>query len=242
MDTRFFLLFFLIVVSGTALPASPLEEFAAAREAYLQRDFRTAIDTLEKLVRQGETRPEVFYNLGLAYEQSANPARAILNLERALWLAPTDRDARDRLDLLTKPPAVWWNQLPRFGTTASLIVGIVGFWLILLSLVARWRRLGDTQGLWTVAALLGVFVLALATASLYYRDLPFSSPNRAIVLKPEKLRSTFTESSPSVLSIKPGQAVEIISINGPWTHCRLPDDTRGWIASNALEVVALPTL
>ena len=237
-------LFFLLLVSlfTSVLPAAPLEDFAAAREAYEKRDFRSAIDTLEKLVRQGETRPEIFYNLALAHEQAANPARAILNLERALWLAPTDRDARAQLEKLSPSTPAWWNQLPRFGTDLSLLVAVVGFWIVVLSWVARWRRLGDTQGLWTVSALLGIFVVGLALTSLYYRDLPFSSPHRAIVLKQEKLRSTFTESSPSVLTIKPGQAVEILSINGPWTHCRLPDQTRGWIASTALEVVALPRL
>jgi tetratricopeptide (TPR) repeat protein len=217
--------------------ASVSEDFAAANQAYNQRDFGAAIDGYEKLLRRGENRPEIFYNLGLAYEKSVNPARAILNFERALLLSPRLSDAQFRLDALSSAPLHWWERLPRFGSHISVAVAIGAVWAFLLSWAAYSRGLMGTRHLWSMTAVLSFLVLGIAAASFYLRDFPLSSPNRAIVLKPEKLRANFTASSPSILGLKPGQAVEITSVNGPWTECRLPDRTLGWVSTTSLERV-----
>lgn len=228
-------LFLLLLATLQMATANTVDTFAAANEAYNKRDFGEAIKTYEILVRRGEIRPEIFYNLGLAYEKSVNPAKAIVNYERSLLLSPGFADAQQRCDALGNPPTHWWEQLPRFGSNLSMITAVCAAWLFVLSLVAYWRVLGNTRHLWSMSALLGFFIFAIATTSFYLRDYPLSSPQRAIVLKTEKLRSNFTASSPSILSLKPGQAVEITSVNGPWTECLLTDKTRGWVASTSLE-------
>ncbi|MEO7934437.1 MAG: tetratricopeptide repeat protein [Chthoniobacterales bacterium] len=228
----------LVLLMGMQLASAiTADTFATANEAYNKRDFGSAIQTYETLVRRGEYRPEIFYNLGLAYEKSANPAHAILSYERALLLAPGFADAQLRLDSLSGVPSHWWERLPRLGSRLSVIAIAVASWIFLLSLVAQWRVLGGTRHLWSMTAILSLLALVIAATSFYLRDWPLASPDRAIVLKNEKLRSNFTASSPSILALRPGQAVEITSVNGPWTECRLPDQTLGWIASESLERV-----
>ncbi len=233
-----FLRLCLLLLMGMPLAsAGTSDTFAAANEAYNKRDFGAAIQAYETLLRRGELRPEIYYNLALAHEKSANPARAILSYERALLLAPAFTDAQARLDSLSGVPSHWWERLPRFGSRLSVIVAVVAGWIFLFSLVAQWRVLGGTRHLWSMTAILSLIALAIAATSFYLRDWPLASPDRAIVLKNEKLRSNFTASSPSILALRPGQAVEITSVNGPWTECRLPDQTLGWVASESLERV-----
>jgi len=226
-----------LLISLRLASAGTVDTFAAANEAYNKRNFGDAIAGYEKLVRHGENRPEIFYNLGLAYEGSVNPARAVLNYERALLLSPGYADAQARRDTLGDAPTRWWENLSRFGHNLSFSLAVGAFWVIVLSLVAYGLGLGGTRHLWGTTAFLFLIVLGVAGTSFWLRDYPLASPDRAIVLKSEKLRSNFTASSPSILALKPGQAVEITSVNGPWTECRLPDQTRGWVASPSVERV-----
>ena len=217
--------------------ANNSETFATANQAYNQGNFGEAIKNYEALIRRGEIRPEIYYNLGLAFEKSANPAKAILSLERSLLLDPSSRDAQARLENLTGVSSKWWERLPRIGSRMNVIIGTIVVWLFLFAAVAAWRVLAGTKALWRMLQILSVLIFAIAAANFYLRELPLGSPERAIVLKSETLRANFTANSPSILGLKPGQAVEITSVNGPWTECRLPDETRGWVATPSLERV-----
>ena len=233
-------LFILFLIGLRLGSASTADTFASANESYNKRDFGAAISSYETLIRRDENRPEIFYNLGLAYEKSANPAKAILQFERALILEPTLSDAQTHLENLSGVPSQWWERLPpflRLGLRASVLSGVAALWVFLLAGVAAWRVLGNTKLPWQMTQVLAALVFSIAALSFWLRDYPLASPNRAIVLKPESLRSNFTSTSPSILGLKPGQTVEITSVNGPWTECRLPDQTTGWVASPSLERV-----
>ena len=230
-------LLLLFLIGLRFVSASTADTFAAANESTNKRDFGAAISGYETLVRRGENRPEIFYNLGLAYEKSANPAKAILQFERALLLDPTMGDAQSHLENLSGVPSQWWERLPRLGLHATVLSGVAAIWIFLLCGVAAWRVFGGTKLPWQMTQVLAALVFAMAALSFWLRDYPMASPNRAIVLKPEPLRSNFTSTSLSILGLKPGQAVTITSVNGPWTECRLPDQTTGWVASPSLERV-----
>ncbi len=231
------LLFLLLMLGFQIARAETADTFAAANEAYQTKDFGTAIKTYETLIRRGEYRPEIFYNLGLAHEGSVNPARAVLNYERALLLAPDFADAQARRDNLGDAPSRWWEQLPSLGSKVSFSVSVIAAWFLILALAAHACDFVGSRPIWSVSAVLAFFTLLIAGASFFLKDYPLASPDRAIILKSEKLRSNFTANSPSNLSLKAGQAVQITSVNGPWTECLLPDKTTGWVASSALERV-----
>lgn len=234
---RILRIFCLLLISLQLASAGTADTFAAANAAYNEQRFAAAIDGYETLLRRGETRPEIYYNLGLAHEKAGSPARAILAYERALLLAPGLSDAQARLKNLSGVPSKWWDRLPRIGLAASVIAAAAALWIFLLAAVAAWRVLGGTRALWRMVQVFTLLILAIAAADFYLRERPLASRDRAIVLKPESLRSNFTASSPSILGLKPGQAVEITSVNGPWTECRLPDQTHGWVATSSLERV-----
>ena len=71
---------------------------ALGDSAYSAGDYATAIDVYERLLADGESAV-LYYNLGNAYYKEDEMAHAILNYERALRLAPSDKDIRFNLEL-----------------------------------------------------------------------------------------------------------------------------------------------
>lgn len=232
-----------LVCLATSLQAAPIDDFAKANAAFESGQYQDAIRDYEALVRQGENRPELFFNLGNAWQRAGNPAKAVVNYERALLLQPDFDEARANLrfvqDRLPSPPPPprWWHQLPKFGVNVSVIASIVCIWLFLIFLIARWIRLFRTQNLWTFAAVLAAFGAILAGTSYWFRDAPLASPDRGIVLENSQLRSSFSNNSPVLSSVPLGSPLKIVSENAGWANCILADGTQGWIPANQIERV-----
>lgn len=223
--------------------AAPVDDFATANTAYQNGQFQDAIRDYEALVRRGENRPELFFNLGNAWQRAGNPAKAVVNYERALLLQPNFDEARANLrfvqEHLPSPPspARWWNQLPKFGADASIIAFIACIWLFLICLVARWVRVFRTQNLWTFAAILAGLGAVLMGSSYWFRDAALASPDRGIVLANSQLRSSFSNNSPVLSSVPLGSSLQIVSENAGWANCLLADGTQGWIPADQIERV-----
>ena len=81
---------------------SPLTSYAVTKaeadSAYVRGEYQQAITQYESLLKQGASA-DLYYNLGNAYYRTENITRAVLNYERALLLAPSDRDIRFNLQM-----------------------------------------------------------------------------------------------------------------------------------------------
>ncbi|HEY5895389.1 MAG TPA: tetratricopeptide repeat protein [Chthoniobacterales bacterium] len=234
---------FSLIILAEPVQAAPMDDFAAANTAFQNGQYQDAIREYETLVRQGENRPELFFNLGNAWQRAGNPAKAVVNYERALLLQPNFDEARANLrfvqDRLPSPPAPrrWWNQLPMFGINASVVTCIACLWLFLIFLTARWVRLLGAQNLWIFAAVLAAVGASLAGMSYWFRDAPLASQDRGIVVENSQLRSSFSNNSPVLSSVPLGSPLRIVSENAGWANCFLPDGTQGWIPANQIERV-----
>ena len=77
-------------------------EIANSDPAQSRDGFRDAANLYQQLVDQGVRNSDLFFNLANALHQSGEPALAIVNYHRALWLNPAMQKARRNLDLLNK--------------------------------------------------------------------------------------------------------------------------------------------
>ena len=68
--------------------------FDQANAAYLSGDISRAVAGYEALLEEGLVSPELETNLGAAYLRQGKRGLAALHLERALFLDPSDDDAR----------------------------------------------------------------------------------------------------------------------------------------------------
>ena len=80
------LLVLLVVVSSSATADQPA--LAAAAHAAAGGDYRAAVRSYEQILDTEGFSAPVLFNLGNAWLRLGNPARAILDYERALVLSP----------------------------------------------------------------------------------------------------------------------------------------------------------
>jgi len=72
--------------------ASSAEQYNRAGSLYRDGHFGEALSIYEKLIRDGITNPDLFYNASNAVCRTGSIGKAILYLERALKLAPSDKE------------------------------------------------------------------------------------------------------------------------------------------------------
>lgn len=238
-------------------------EFSAAKQmsnvtkaegdsAYMRNDFAAAIEIYEALLQNGEA-PEVYYNLGNSYYKSGDIARAILNYERALLLAPGNADIRANLevaraktiDKVTPVPEIffvaWTKSLINcLSVDAWAKYGIAFFLLLLVSAAlfffskqTRWKKVGFICGLVCLVftVLCNVFAAEQKSA--------LTQRNKAIIVAPSiTVRSTPSESGTSLFVLHEGCKVEIKdNTMREWKEITLEDGKVGWVPASDIEVI-----
>ena len=238
-------------------------EFSAAKQmsnvtkaegdsAYMRNDFAAAIEIYEALLQNGEA-PEVYYNLGNSYYKSGDIARAILNYERALLLAPGNADIRANLevaraktiDKVTPVPEIffvaWTKSLINcLSVDAWAKYGIAFFLLLLVSLAlfffskqVRWKKAGFICGLVCLVFTIVCNVFAAQQKSA------LTQRNKAIIVAPSvTVRSTPSESGTSLFVLHEGCKVEIKdNTMHEWKEITLEDGKVGWVPASDIEVI-----
>jgi tetratricopeptide (TPR) repeat protein len=90
----------LMAWANTAAVPADRQAMSAANELYRAGHYGEAIQLYEGLVAQGVADSRLLYNLGNAYTQQGDLARARANYEAAARLSPRDADIRHNLALV----------------------------------------------------------------------------------------------------------------------------------------------
>ncbi len=226
---------------------------ADADKAYQENKYAEAIKMYENiLATQGESAV-VYYNLGNSYFKEKNMAKAVLNYERALLLNPGDADIRFNLDMARSKtvdqitPATevfivtWINSLTNMQSERGWAkIGIVSFICLLvgLALYIFSKRLFVRK-----IGFIGAVVLLVVTvcANLFARQPKNELMDRtgAIVMSPTvTVKSTPDKSGTELFVLHEGTKVfvEDNSMKG-WKEIRLEDGNKGWIPTEAIEII-----
>lgn len=220
--------------------------------AYMNNDYKTAIEAYESLLRQGEAA-EIYYNLGNSYYKEKELGRAILNYERALLLKPGDSDARTNLDIarsktidkVNPTPEIffvtWFRALINtLSVNAWAVWGIVLF-VCALAGIACYAFLSQTlhRKLGFISALASFALCVLCNVFAWTQANKLDNRDSAIVLSPSVVvRSTPSENGTSLFVIHEGRKV-LIKDNSmkDWKEIELEDGNVGWIPINAIELI-----
>jgi len=183
----------------------------------------------------------VHYNLGTAWFQKQQVARAILHLERARAMDPARTDVVNNLRYirqqagLPQPDASVWNRLSAgFTLNSWVILATIGFWLALFCswppLLAGWRGYS-----WRFATAAGLMTCALAVTALTGLR---SEPRHAIVLANDTpLRVAPVANSPAATRLPEGISASVQSRQGNFLHVTLADGQSGYLAPNEVAVI-----
>ncbi len=231
----------LLGIAAHAADPADTSQFDKANALYENGKYAEAQGAYEAMVKSGPLSANLFYNLGNADWKLGDAGRAAVDYERALALDPTHPQARANLDFVREQtgarratPAWWEIGLQAIdANTASLALSVCA-WIALFSLaVVLLRPAGRTGPVITLT--LSLLAAAYAGGCLWAAN---GQATKAIVIaRSTQARVAPADVAPVADTLPAGSEVLAPENRGPWTYCTLPDGTRAWVQSDAIEQV-----
>lgn len=211
------------------------DNFSRGVEAYRKGEYAQAVEhfqsDLEKQPASG-----AFVNLGLAEWQRGHVGAAVLAWERARWVDPFNRDARDnlayarQLSIIAPPDYSWHEHISAWlPINAWAWIAGVSLWLavgmVILPGVLRWRRAAWQQA---VAAL--ALTLFLVSLPAHYGVLTRTKIGFALE-KNLPLRLTPTAEGEVLTKLASGDPVRALRKRGEYVLVRTVEG-QGWVKNS----------
>lgn len=237
------------VLAGSVAHAQSFEAiFGEGNEAFFRGDYATAAARYEALAEAGVDDADVHYNLGATYARQGRHGRAIVELERAVRLRPSDEGARSALDAaraivgrrhaeregeaVVEAGAPFGEALFAFLSEDGLAIGVLllvlalsGVLLALFFVSHERARIGLG-----VAAPLLVLLVAMTGLGLLSRRGAFAAGPTAIVVRDDAaLREGPREDATVRARALEGERAEVLSRDGEWARVRVGGGREGWI-------------
>lgn len=223
-----------------------------ANNLYVQGKYQDAAEAYEKIVHSGFESSELYFNIANAYYKQNVIARAILNYEKAIRLAPNDEDIKYNLDLTNRMVVDKIEVLPVFFITAWIrslrnifssdnwaIVNMVAFLvsIIFISLYLYSRNFGLKK----VSFWLGFIILFISIFSFvfsYQQKQKLLAGNTAVIMSPSvTVKSSPDASGTDLFVIHIGTKVWLGDKISDWNEIKLSDGSKGWLKADDLEVI-----
>jgi len=244
----FILFSFFAVVAMAATGKAKLME---ANVEYKNKNFETAANLYEEILKEGESAA-IFYNLGNAYYELGKLAPAILNYERALLRDPGNEDIRHNLELAYSQTVDRIEPVGRFfllkwidglsslySTNAWAYISIISF-IITLMLAGAFvfARVGWMK---KIAFFAGIATLIITLSAFGFSN---KQKNRliihdyAILFSPTvTIKGSPDASGKELFLLHEGTKVKIKRTLGNWIEIQSLDGNVGWVESSVLEMI-----
>lgn len=237
------------------VPSARAQSFDAllreGNEAFFRADYASAARSYEALEEAGVDDADVHYNLGVTYARLGAYGRAIVELERALRLRPSDDRARAALDAsrsivgrrhaeregeaVVEAGAPFGEALFAGLSESALALVVALFDLVFFGVLAalffvRGERMRIALGVVGPLAFVG---LALTGGGLASRRGVFSDGPAAIVVEDDAaLREGPREDATVRTRALEGERAEVIARDGAWARVRLGGGREGWVGTD----------
>jgi len=226
--------------------------FNQGNQLYNEKNYKKAITTYHKLLKQGFESGGLYYNLGNAYYKTGNIGKAILYYEKALKLLPDNENIQFNLklarlkirDKIERPPQFIIFQLTRdfidnlsstgwaLVVTIALLLTAIFFSIFYLSSSQKLRNISRTM------TIVFILVAILSSFPLYYRHNMENKGDRGIILEEEVAAIAAPQkNSTTLFLIHEGTKVKILDKDNNWLKIELLDGKQGWINFGAIGVI-----
>ena len=219
---------------------------------YAKGNYMQAIKDYEELLKSGAS-VDLYYNLGNAYYRTDNITRAVINYERALLLAPGDKDVRFNLQMARSKTidkitpesemffVTWYHSLVNLmsvdGWALLAISSMVVALILLLVYLFVDNMLLRKVGFFGSIILFLVFLFSNVFALQQKREL--ENRHGAVVIAPSApVKKTPAQNGSDEFVIHEGTRVDITDDTmNDWKGIRLADGKEGWILTKQLEKI-----
>jgi tetratricopeptide (TPR) repeat protein len=250
------LLVFALCLFPFALRAdNPDAELEAANRAYTYGGYDESAKLFQQIIAARGYSAPLCFDLANAEERAGHLGPAILNYERARYLAPADREIDHNLQLARKQAGLepnsyrWWQiALRSIDWTVWLAIMGLSLFLIFLAIVGTAYApalAGATKiperllkNIFRAILFAGI-PLCLLLGYIELSTVGFNNRIEGVVVAPKEatLRLSPFDSSDSVGSIPEGELVTVEDRHNDYLRIEARDHHFGWIAQKDLEPV-----
>lgn len=223
-----------------------------AAQAYEKGDFTKSAELYQSLADENYQSADLYLNLGNAYYKSGNVAKAILNYERGLLIAPGDADLKTNLEIAhlktvdrIEPAGEiflsrWMDSVRNLYSSNQWAIIAIASFILLLGCFALYF-IGGKVWMKKVAffsALLLIVLTIFANVASAEQKVRMVERNSAIVFaKSVTAKSTPSESGTDLFVLHEGTKVKVRTKVGSWNEVQLSDGNVGWIPADKLEII-----
>jgi tetratricopeptide (TPR) repeat protein len=247
------IIYIILFLIGSLTNAQDNSSFILGNEFYNNGDFQKAITTYESILKTDKHSAELYFNLANAYYKTNQTAPSIYYYEKALQLAPNDRDIKNNLayaqnmtiDAIDVIPEVGFTKIIKniinmfsFDTWALIaVILIILFVVLFLNYYFAFTTIRKRLMFLTGFSCLGLALISIAFA--YQKFNMVKNDNPAIVFAQEtQVKSEPNLRSESAFDLHEGTKVQVLEkYDDNWTKIGLSDGKTGWISSGDIKVL-----
>ena len=244
---KHFLIFWLICLVSFSQTKT---EFEQANELYNSGYYQEAIDRYTSIVDSNQHSAALYYNLANSHYKLNEIAPSIFYYEKALQLAPNDKDVLNNLSFAQKMTIDAIQEVPENGFSKLLnktvnsfsvdgwairCVGLV-FLFVVLFLSYYLSSSESKQRLFFVSSSLILILLIGSLALLFKKDSLDQSSRPAIIFaKQTEVKAEPNLRGETSFTLHEGTKVQVIEdYNLDWSKIKLRNGETGWVSSSVL--------
>ena len=245
----------LLFVLPTRLHAESMDtDLNAANRAYTEGHYDDSAKLFQQIIASRGYSAPLCFNLGNAEAKAARLGPAILNYERARYLAPADPDIDHNLQLARKQAGLEPNSYRWWEMALRLIYPFVGYLVIACLLLLLLALAGNSYApAWATVSKIPEPVLRTILRGVFFVGIPiffllgfaelsaigFTNRIEGVIVAPKEatLRISPFESSDRTGTIPEGELVTVEQRHDDYLRIEGRDHHYGWIQEKELEPV-----
>ena len=229
----------LVAMFGLTAWGADTAQFDVANQLYEAGKYDEAKAAYNQMIKNGPLSANLFYDLGNTEWKLGNSGQAVADYERALELEPSHPQAKANLDFVREQTGAkvatpqWWEQALGILDTnnATLLLSVSGWVALFCLAVVLLRPAGRTGPVITLL----IALLAGGYAGGCLWEATTQSTKAIVIAKTVQAREAPADVAPVADILPAGSEVLGPEVRGPWTYCTLPDGSRAWVPTEALE-------
>ena len=250
MNQRILLIIIIINLFCPVFAFNPDSLVQAGNRYYVSNDYQKAANIYQLVIDSGFAAPELYFNLGNSYYRMNNYALAILNYERALLLAPANKDIKFNLELanahvVDKIDIIpefflkrWLRDLTKIATSNTWAIismsAFILFLILLMTYLFSAKRLMKQLSFYTFIFSFMISVICFVFSA--QRRKMLTERQHAIIVAPSvTAKSSPDEYGTNLFILHEGTKVEVVDSVDPWNEIKISNGNKGWIQKSAFE-------
>ena len=221
--------------------------FQEGNELYNNGKYSEAIDKYQAILDNGEHSAELYFNLGNAHYKLSHIAPSIYYYEKALQLAPNDKDIKNNLAFANNMTIDAIEKVPELGISKffkqavnvlsfdnwAMLSSLFMIFFVILFLVYYFTKQTTSKRLYFLSSLASFF-FTLVFLLFAFKKYSIDQKNKpAIVFAQESIIRTDPNLSGSeAFKLHEGTKVQVLDTINNWKKIKISDGKVGWIISD----------